>query len=217
MPSSAGGCASNIDLTGAGLERQPDQLRAADVDLAHRRLDPGLRRFFVSRGASREQADDLSQSTWTVVWGAIREGKYDPARGALSTFVYAVALKVWLRERRRAARRPDPSEELAQRLLTHESDASDAAALAELLRRVREYLSDVRVGEEDRRVLRALSRGSSDRELARELGVAPSTAHGRRASALERLRRALFPDRGPSVAERAGLGGEKLRGKEPPC
>jgi RNA polymerase sigma factor (sigma-70 family) len=204
---------SNKYQTLPALMHDQDKRRTSEVADAHRRLDPGLRRFFISRGASPEQLDDLSQNTWGVVWGALREGKYDPARAALSTFVYAVAVKVWLRERRRLAREPNWVEALAERLLSPVGDASDAAALAELLERVGKCLSDARFSDEERHVLAALSRGVSDRELARELGVAPSTAHARKASALARLRRLVFPGSSPTlppdIAERSVAPGEQ--------
>jgi len=207
------GAESNIDLTGASLANDPDNPRPspsrAEVDAAHRRFDPGLRRLFAARGAGAHEADELSQRTWAAVWQAVREGKYDPSRSALSTFVYAVAMKMWLRGRRSAARPPDAVLDLADRLLDRGADVGDAAALAELLGRVREALAGDLVSEDDRRVLLALSRGLSDRDLARELGVAPSTAHARKASALDRLRRALFadrPERRRRIGEQRGTG-----------
>lgn len=151
------------------------------------------------------------------MWQAIRDGRYDPGRGALSTFVYAVAMKIWLRERRRSARQPDPADELADRLLSAEGDMADAAALAELLRRVQDYLADPRLPEEDRHVLGAVSRGVSDRDLARELGVVPSTAHERKSSALKRLRRWLFPGPQHPSAERRGHAGEEQHERGPTC
>lgn len=151
------------------------------------------------------------------MWQAIRDGRYDPGRGALSTFVYAVAMKIWLRERRRSARQPHPAEELAGRLLSAEGDMADAVALAELLRRVQDYLADPRVSEEDRHVLGAMSRGMSDRDLARELGVAPSTAHQRKSSALERFRRRLFPGPQRPSAERPAPAGEEQHDGGPTC
>lgn len=179
---------------------------------AYRRLDPGLRRMFTSRGASPTEAEDLSQQTWSVVWQAVREGRYDPGRGALGTFLYAVALKMWLRRRREAARAPDAVDDLADRVLSDRTDVGDAVALAELLGRVKACMAGDGVSADERRVLEALSRGVSDRELSRELGVAPSTAHARKASVLDRVRRLIFPGR--SAAEPPGGPERRAAGRE---
>lgn len=166
----------------------------AAVDALHRRFDPGLRRLFLARTAGRDEAaDDLCQRAWTACWRALALGKYDPARAAFSTYLYAIASRVWLEHLRRAGR-----QEPASTLTEYEADqlGTDPAAdarLAEVLHMVREVLSGAAGGlsEDDRWVLREVGAGASDRDLAKRLGVAPSTVNARKRQALERLRRHL--------------------------
>lgn len=75
----------------ADLAAAAAQGNAAAFEALHKRLSGGLRKLFVERSGGRSDvADDLIQRTWVGVWQALRSGRYDPARSAISTFVYAV-------------------------------------------------------------------------------------------------------------------------------
>ena len=147
--------------------------------------------------AREELADELSQLTWITFWKALESGKYDPAKARLSTFLYAVAGNIWLRHRR-AAGRPKHTqglegiEELAQSDAQESSEQANFAASLDLLRSLM-LGQEPRAGltEDDRAVLRSIAAGRSDRELASELRVAPSTAHARKRSAIEKVREYL--------------------------
>jgi len=176
----------------------------AALDEAHARFGPGLQQFFQARlanfrgHASHDLAsvDDLCQQTWAECWKSVRDGRYDPARAALSTFLYAVASNMWLRHRRKSMNSREmmtDSEQVAQSFLGTEPDPARTVGFSELIEAVLSRVSgrqgDLSAG--DRAVLVALSRGASDRELAVQLNVAPSTAHARRVAALSKLREAL--------------------------
>lgn len=178
---------------------------------AHRRYSTGLRAYFVRRGVDGGKAEELAQQTWATLWGAVRAGRYDPGRAALSTFLYAIAANVWLRDRRASGRRGGGADAAAERILGRSEDPAPPAELAELLDAVRDCMTGRAGGlpEDVREVLVGLGRGESDRELARRLGVSPSTAHARRARALGLLREALSAERGGGVGEqREGRGGQ---------
>jgi RNA polymerase sigma factor (sigma-70 family) len=161
----------------------------------HQRLDAGLKRQFLERAGGRaDLADDLSQRTWIAVWRAFQGGKYHPERAAISTFVYAVGVKIWL-QHLRANRRP-----IGQLPATladaagEDADPSLVLKLAELLDSLREGLKPGNAGplsEEERWIVQEAARGESDRTLAKRLGVAPSTLNVRKRGALDKLRRFL--------------------------
>jgi DNA-directed RNA polymerase specialized sigma24 family protein len=171
--------------------------------------------------AFSDVAEDLSQQVWAALWRSMREGKYDPERSSITTFSYAVAHHVWLQHAKRTRRGPLPAlggvgESGSRRDDPAEySDPAEEAALAEQLETVRGLLrgDHAAVGEggdaksgltsDERGILVGVSRGESDRELALRLGVAPSTAHVRKKSAMEKLRALLT-----SRAERARLDDE---------
>lgn len=187
------------------LDRPDEDLAVAD---AHRRFGAGLRHYFLRRGVDHAHAEELAQQTWATLWQAVRTGRYDASRSALSTFLYAIAAKIWLRDRRAQGGRSRLSADaVAGSLLGTDADLAQAADFAELLDALRDCLSGRAGGlsPEVRAVLVGVARGESDRDLAKRLGVAPSTAHARRAGALAQLRQALSrrpPERGPDSSEK---------------
>ena len=100
LPNPAGSDRSLADLCAAAVGGD----RAA-FEALHRRLGGGVRRLFLDRTSGRaDLAEELGQRTWVGVWQSISSGKYDPTRSAISTFVYAVASKVWLQYLRSSKR-----------------------------------------------------------------------------------------------------------------
>ena len=178
-------------------------LRAAKGDpeafaWLHRRYDVGLRRFLGKRtGANRDRTEELAQQTWAEVWRAMRACRYDPERGAVSTFIYAVAYKRLLQDRRESATRPGvttDTDEFFKTLIDHTHVEGEAYA-AELLDAFRGCLANRQppnnLAEDERRLLLALAEGRTERDLARDLGIAPSTVHAWKHNAYDKLRRCL--------------------------
>lgn len=156
------------------------------------------------RPPASDAADELAQQTWIVFWKALSQGRYDPSRARLSTYLYAIAANIWLRHVRSATSgRKDQSLEFADEsaIVGKQAGASadapsaiNAQAEAEVLEIVRLAISgDAAAGltADERDVLRAIADGRSDRELATALGIAPSTAHVRKRSAMDKLRQFL--------------------------
>lgn len=178
-------------------------------EIIHHRLNPGLRRLMAKRTSDQTLIDELVQRTWSGVWEAFSEGRYDPARAAVSTFVYAVASHVWLRHLR-TLKKPDstsPEEISAGRA----EGPHDAASLSEALEVVRKALdgrlSDL--SEQERWVVRLAAEGATDRTIAERLRISPSTANQCKQSALSKLRRVLARlGFRPEPSERGVSGGE---------
>src|SRR5262249_24100157 len=115
----------------------------------HRRLNPGLQRMLQGRTSGRaDLAEELAQRTWVGVWEALIAGKYDPAKSAITTFVYAVSHKVWLQHLRTASRQAAPTEATAEITAGRGGGdvPSDAAGLSELLSAVRECMDGAERG-----------------------------------------------------------------------
>lgn len=200
---------------GDPLQRLADRAQRGDRDAFEqlvRRFDPGLRRILLRRGSGQaELADELAQRTWIAVWEAFCKRRYDARKSAISTFIYAVAYKLWLQHLRRAGAAPLSGGVLGESLLgasgTTENPADEAQA-AELLEAMRACLhatgTPLSLTDEQRHVVLALSSGKSERDLAGELGVAASTIHARKQLAYGKLRRCLAA-RGfsPEAAERS--------------
>lgn len=164
-----------------------------------RRLEQGLKRVLLRRtGGQFALVEELAQSTWVAVWDALRQGRYDAGRAAISTFVYAVAHKLWLRhlrDRRGPAAEPAALESVLIGRATEADDPAAALESAELLEAMRGCLrSDgdaFSLTPEERRVVIGLAAGESERSLSAELGLAASTIHARKQAAYEKLRRCL--------------------------
>lgn len=153
------------------------------------RLHPALVRWFARTWPQdSERSERLAQETWIQVWHALADGRYNPSRAAITTFAFAVASNLRLRELRAIGRTHASSDEaLAEAVTT--PDAAACMAHANMLEAVRHLISDEHsdLDESDRVILSLLARGMGDRDIARELGVSPSTGHERKKRALERL------------------------------
>jgi RNA polymerase sigma factor (sigma-70 family) len=169
----------------AGDQRAFDEL--------HGRLSTGLRNLFLRRTGGREDlADDLTQRTWAGFWKSATEGKYDPARAAVSTFLYAVGSKIWLQHLRSTRRAERRHAEYIPAIDGAPDHPIDALKSAELLEAVRAALRDPAVlTPQERAIVEASASGESDRTLAKKLGIAPSTLNTRKRAAHEKLRRHL--------------------------
>lgn len=177
----------------------------------HRRVGAGVRRLLLKRSGGREDlVDDLCQRTWQSTYAALRDGKYDPSRSAITTFVYAIANNAWLTHLRVYAREHGYSgsgvsvREALPKVDPKAPTAApaDAAAQAEMLELVRKCLSEngpAGLTEQERYVVRAIAAGESDRGLARRLGVSSSTVNIRKHSGYDKIRTYL-----------ASVGGEAL-------
>jgi len=183
----------------------------------HRRLGAGLHRFFLKRTRGQaDVSDELAQRTWMQAWKSLRDRRYDPARAAISTFVYAIGHHVWLQHRRSTATGLSitaESERLFQLVESNEDDPARIMAAAEVLEAVRESLRGDRgadgLSDEERVVIRATAAGQSERELAAKLGVAASTIHARKTAAFAKMRRKLSRSGlSPEDSERGGRPGE---------
>lgn len=162
----------------------------------HKRLSGGLRRLFLDRAGNKpEVADDLLQRTWVGVWQSLSRGRYDPGKSAISTFVYAVAHKMWLQHLRASPGAPKAAGGDDSPIESMEASGSPVSesGLAEVLDAIRAVLRG-NLGDlnpDEREILRLCGSGASDRDLAARLSVSPSTANARKRSALEKLRRHL--------------------------
>jgi DNA-directed RNA polymerase specialized sigma24 family protein len=185
----------------------------AAIARLHARFAPGLVRLFLKRTRGRDDiAEELAQRSWTLVWESIRKGRYDPDRATMSTFVYAVANNAWLQHLRKSGR----SIELnvaAEEGPDFSGPNADDAANAELLQAVREAVgglmavppgmpiqrqsvataapNDAGLTDDERTIVRMMASGLSDRGVAAQMGLAPSTVNVKKRGALDKIKRFL--------------------------
>ncbi|MBU6413080.1 MAG: RNA polymerase sigma factor [Planctomycetes bacterium] len=172
----------------AALAAGAAQGDTASLSQLQRRLHAGLVRWFTHTWPQdSERVERLAHETWIEVWQALASGRYDARRAAISTFAFAVAGNLRLRELRSIGRSIAAADEAEPSLDVH--DAATSLAHASTLEALRHLISDPSspLDESERTILGLLARGMGDRDIARELGVSPSTGHERKKRALARL------------------------------
>lgn len=177
----------------------------AAFDQLHQRLGPAIRSFFAKRmrpGRTAESVDDLCQRVWMGLFEAFSQGRYDPSRASITTFVYAIAAKTWLRHLRKNTQKGDVFtastgeagvDQLEAAGLSDEPDSEVASAeLLEAVRRcLRERDAPGCLTDEEHAIVVAAAAGASDRTLAERFGLAASTINAKKQSGWEKLRRYL--------------------------
>jgi RNA polymerase sigma factor (sigma-70 family) len=184
----------------------------------HARLDAGLRRFLMKRTRDdAELAEELAQRSWVALWEALRDGRYDPQRSALTTFLYGVGYKQFLQHARRTRsglRLVNDLDAQAEQMFAATDDPAEFVRACEVLDAVRECLrgdgaaaAELTVAE--RAILAAIARGESERQLARRLSLAPSTVNSRKQLALKKLQDYLERiGHAPDSAKQSSVAGE---------
>ena len=181
------------------------------------RLGPGLGRMLQRRtGSQPELIEELVHKTWIGVWEALRDGRYDPEKAAISTFVYAVAHKLWLQHLRgqgAAAPVRYDLDALSSEMFKGADEVSAALHASELLDAMRDCLhatdSPFALTPVESHVVVGLAGGETERSLASTLGVVASTVHAHKLNAYKKLRRCLAAKGfAPEAAERVRASGE---------
>ncbi len=169
---------------------------AAFAALANQ-LRPAYTVFFRERCQNKmDLVDDLTQKSLLGLWQALKGGRYDPVRSAITTFAYAVGHKVWLQHMRASGRRDAAVDRytklVAASRTSPENEESDAMAHGAVLDALRTALSKPETGAEltddERWLLRAWAGGESDRVLAKKMGIAASNVNVRKQRAYGKLR-----------------------------
>lgn len=155
--------------------------------LVFRHFAPRVKSYLLRLGTPQDEAEELMQEAMANVWR--RAASYDPAKAAVSTWVFTIARNLAIDSFRRSRRAEvdfeDPSLEVDapeppdRRLLANQSARQLKDALEHL---PEEQLEIVRLAYFDDR---------SQSRIARELGVPLGTVKSRLRLALGRLRKAL--------------------------
>lgn len=148
-----------------GAARAGEEQCAGDLAVVRGQVD-GVFRFLRCLGASREEAEDLTQESFAVAW---RKGKQRLPAPALAAFLRRTARFLWL-DHRRGERRAEAAIS-AYALLAWErdevGDGSEVAAAA------RECVQQLR-GRAARAVELAYGGGAGRDDVAQSLGMLPN-------------------------------------------
>ncbi len=164
---------------------------AAFATLYHR-LHGGVKRFIQRRGATQPDViEEVAQHAWVEVWRGLRLGRYDPDRGAVTTFIYAIAFHTWLHHQRERTQRKTRDFDASFDDLFYVTDVDQMLYHIDLLDALRECLRDTGLTADERAVIDGLLTGQSERQLAETIGLAASTVNTRKKGALAKIQQCL--------------------------
>ncbi len=146
---------------------------AAETQL-YARYHRGLLFMLRRLSGSPEQAEDLRQETFRIVFGRLRGRGLDEPEGLLG-FLRGTARNLALAERRKAARRPrESSPEALVEMADPAPSAADALLRAEDARRFRQLLGELRVERDRQMILRFYVAGDEKEEICEALNLESS-------------------------------------------
>jgi RNA polymerase sigma-70 factor (ECF subfamily) len=147
----------------------------------HRRYARSVLGIALRRIGDRGRAEDVTQETFTSVWRAA--GRFDPSRGAATSWIFTVARNAIIDGLRR---RPEPAVDDAPELVAPEPGPADAAEAEWLSWRVHRALEAL--PEQERTLIElAYWSGMSQSEIADFLNVPLGTVKTRTRAALGHL------------------------------
>lgn len=177
------------------LARAPDDVAA--LEQLYRRYVRRVAAFAARRATSPDDVADVVAQTFDRLLRSAH--RYDPARGPVAAFVFAIASSEVADHYRRAARHQAVVARLAGRdLLDHDDVARIEAALdaRSSIAALAEALDDL--PESQGEVLRLVAAGLTPAEAADRLGITPNAARVRLAKARRHLRPEASPPGGPT-------------------
>lgn len=176
---------SDADLVRAVAARD----RAAFVALFER-FAGRIKAYAMRAGVGEADADEIAQDVMVSVWRHAAD--FDPARAAVSTWIFAIARNRRIDHHRRGARpAPDPEDPLFQ----PDTEPDGLAALTAAEREARLQAALGALPEEQRRVLVAsFWRGLSHGQIAAEEGLPLGTVKSRIRLAFRHLHTLLGED-----------------------
>ncbi len=148
---------------------------------------PRIKSFFLKGGLSTDVADELAQETMLAIW--TKADSFDPAKAALSTWIYTIARNKRIDYFRKTGR-PEP--DTNDPLMTPHTFTSpdDALSREENIQAVQEVLKEL-PKEQASIIQQAFFEDKTHAAIAQETGLPLGTVKSRIRLAMERLRHAL--------------------------
>jgi RNA polymerase sigma factor (sigma-70 family) len=158
---------------------------------------PRLRQFLASRGASRHDADEVTQETLLAIWA--KASSYDASRASLSTWIYSVARNRWI-DRTRKAKRYDIDPKDPAWVPSAPESPDEAYDTKEREKRISIAMNGLTVDQAE--IMRKVYfDGKAHRVVAEELDIPVGTVKSRIRLALGKLRNLLFEEEAAASGE----------------
>lgn len=180
--------------------REPDNASATDLlNVAARedreafirlfaRFAPRLKGFFVRRGATPDQAEDLTQETMARIWRYA--AAFDPSRGGVDTWVFVIARNAWIDHLRQERRSETRERRALEDALPEPETPGEAYEAGERERLVRAALATL--SGDQKEILRLnFFLGHTHAQIADKLQLPLGTVKSRARIAMARIRNLL--------------------------
>ncbi len=167
-----------------GSSHENERVGAAELYRDHARRVAG---FLIHVGAPRDDVEDLVQEVFLV---AHKRGGFEPGRAQATTWLFAIASRVWSNRRRTARRRPTEPLDAAE--LGAASEQPDPERALETRRALSRLDAALGALDEDHRAVFVMYEveGIACAEIAAALEVPAGTVYRRLHTARERVRAA---------------------------
>jgi RNA polymerase sigma-70 factor (ECF subfamily) len=131
---------------------------------------PGVQRYAAQNLRQPQEAEDVAQEVFLRIWAQAR--RYDPARGAVSTWIYKIAVNLCIDRNRRGGLRRFLGLEAAPEVADDAPGPEEVTGARRRLARTREALATLPDRQRQAIMLRAAG-GLDTAEIAATMGISP--------------------------------------------
>jgi RNA polymerase sigma-70 factor (ECF subfamily) len=149
---------------------------------------PRVKGFLVSRGLTTHAADDVLQEVMMAIWN--KAGSYDPAKAAVSTWIFTIARYKYIDRLRRESRHKSESDDLIDLKESDAPIADDNVLQDQRQNAVQAAIANLPADQQSV-IFLSFIKGLAHSEIAEKLGLPLGTVKSRIRRAFARLREEL--------------------------
>jgi RNA polymerase sigma-70 factor (ECF subfamily) len=149
---------------------------------------PRVKGFLVSRGLTTHAADDVLQEVMMAIWN--KAGSYDPAKAAVSTWIFTIARYKYIDRLRRESRHKSESDDLIDLKESDAPIADDNVLQDQRQNAVQAAIANLPADQQSV-IFLSFIKGLAHSEIAEQLGLPLGTVKSRIRRAFARLREEL--------------------------
>jgi len=152
-----------------------------------RHFAPRVKGFLVGRGLTSHAADDVLQEVMLAIWN--KAGSYDPAKAAISTWIFTIARYKYIDRLRRESRHKTDSDDLD--LKPSDAPVADDDVLQDQRQNAVQAAIANLPADQQSVIFLSFIKGLAHSEIAEQLGLPLGTVKSRIRRAFARLREEL--------------------------
>ena len=152
---------------------------------------PRLKSFYMAQNLSVEEAEELLQETFVMVWR--KAAQFDVSKATVSTWIYTIARNKRIDYIRKNIRRAEDPVEFLPDTVEDENDKPEEKVIqSDLSYRISDMIDDLPI-EQGEIIKLAYFKGMTHQEIAEKQGIPLGTVKSRLRLAIDRLKHAWAP------------------------